>query len=1106
MQKKVFLYIIVFFLFSQTVNAQFYNGLQMTFGKNRVQHRTFNWLFYRYDAYDIYFYDQGERIALFTGDYAKEAITDMELMFDYKLQKRLIFLIYNTQTDFKQSNIGLETGNVEFNTGGTTMLNDNKIFIFYETDHQKLKKQIRRVVAQIFVNEMLYGSALKDKVANSTLLTLPEWYENGLIEYAAQGWNFETENLTKDAILSGKFKNFNHLTGKEARLLGHSLWYYISEVYGKDAIPSILYFTRINKNAISGFTYVTGMSIKYLKPDWELFYLDIFESQEAKQDLPTEEILKKRRNKKTAYQQVKINPRKNMVAYVANTMGKYQIFIHDLDTDKKKKIYQEGQKLEQITDFSYPLMAWHPSGKILSFITEEKGQLIFTRYEIENKKYVKSHLHKISKVTSFNYSHNGRQIVLSAVKDGYTDIFLMNAGTGTLKQITNDLADDLNPSFSDNSTKVIFSSNRISDTLKIERKYEDHSPTANFFDLFIYDIKSKSDVLQRLTNTKYVNETQATEIDKNKYVYLSDENGIINRHTITYDSTISHIDTTVHYRYFTTNYPQTNYRRNIISYDIKPNSKQIVELIYNNNRYNIYLSDFKAEKDNKLIQKFKNSSLRNDLNQTYKLNDSLAEIRKQKIIDEQNKIDSMPVELPEKYKNPDSLTLDITNYTFEIEKDTIYRLYYLKHKKDITKKENDDKLQAWYYEPVFYMDGFTSQFDFGMLNQSYQVFTGGTPYYFNPGMNLFMKMGVNELFEDYKIMGGFKMGFNLKTYEYLFSVENLSKRLDKQWVYHRKSYGQDLGYVSSLGYIQTKVISNELMYIMRYPFNQTTSFKTTFDTRLDQDLYQSTGWNTLTDEIRYNIFASVKGEFIHDHVQSLGLNLYDGIRYKIFGEFHQKTHGNYDFIGILGADFRFYQKIHRNLIFASRFAASTSFGTGKLLYYLGGVDNWYSLLAMFGETDAIFIPTDEIGINPNENYIYQAVGTNMRGFRQNIRNGNSFAVMNNEIRFPIIRYLANQPINSDFFNNFQIVGFFDVGSAWSGLTPFDEANAYNQVIEENGPVTLIIEVDRPPFVAGYGWGLRSKLFGYFFRLDWAWGIEGYHVHPRQFYFSLNLDF
>ena len=53
---------------------------------------------------------------------------------------------------------------------------------------------------------------------------------------------------------------------------------------------------------------------------------------------------------------------------------------------------------------------------------------------------------------------------------------------------------------------------------------------------------------------------------------------------------------------------------------------------------------------------------------------------------------------------------------------------------------------------------------------------------------------------------------------------------------------------------------------------------------------------------------------------------------------------------------------------------------------------------------------------------------------------------------------------------------------------------------------IIIDKKRDPVVWGYGFGLRSRLLGYFVRADWAWGIENNMVMPNVFYLSLSLDF
>ena len=62
------------------------------------------------------------------------------------------------------------------------------------------------------------------------------------------------------------------------------------------------------------------------------------------------------------------------------------------------------------------------------------------------------------------------------------------------------------------------------------------------------------------------------------------------------------------------------------------------------------------------------------------------------------------------------------------------------------------------------------------------------------------------------------------------------------------------------------------------------------------------------------------------------------------------------------------------------------------------------------------------------------VGYEHAGFQQNIRNGNSFVVINSEVRVPIFRYLLNRPIKSDFIRNLQVVGFWGY-RAWNGARP-----------------------------------------------------------------------
>lgn len=1058
----------------------------MSFGKNRVQYNNFYWQYYRFDKFDTYFYVGGKELAEYTAKYASNKINELEYRFEYTLERRIIFIIYNKQSDFKQSNIGLITGKQEYNIGGQTKIVNNKVFLFFQGNHHKFKQQIDAAITEVILREMLYGGSIKDRLASSTLLNLPLWYEKGLISFYSKKWDFDIQNRIKDGILTGKYKKINRLQGNDAVYAGHSFWQYIADNYGDAVVSNIIYLTRLNKNVDNGFMFVLGIPLKDLLIDWFEYYKTRFTKENSDKNLPKSTKIRKRTKKTRVYQQLKISPDGNYIAYTTNEIGKYIVWIYNTQTHKRKRIYSRGNKLDQITDYSYPILAWHPSGKFLSIITEQKGEILLSYYILNTKKIETQQLFNVDKILDFSYSDDGLFFVFSGINHGYTDIYVHSVAANSNEQITNDIADDLNPRFINNSKDIIFSSNRVVDSIPLNKKDSVH--TSDFYDLFIYNYKDKSHKLTRLSNTPYVDEFKPFEVKKNTFSFLSDENGIINRQLIKFDSTISIIDTSIHYRYFTKNYNLSNYAANVLDYNVNAKTGKYGEILFYKNHYHLLVDSLNTEM-NSFSGNYKNTEFRNSFNNYLTNKDSINKNYYQ----EEKKPDSVIV-TPQKDYNRDTSFIDINNYIFDFEKKKIN----YNNINDSLNKEQDSTgfkfPKQLVYFTNFYANTLVNQIDFGFLNSSYQAFTGGAVY-FNPGFNVFTKIGAVDLFEDYKITGGIRFSPDFQSNEYLLSIVNLKKQMDKQIIFHRQAFEN-----TAQNFI-SKTHSHELIYILKYPFSQVSAIRTSETVRYDRTSYLSTDYTNLYKKSDSRVWNGLKIEYIFDNTISRGLNLYNGTRLKVFGEFYKQIDKNVNSnFFVVGADVRNYLKIHRSLIWANRFAASSSFGNSLLIYYLGGVDNWINLSSKVKTFD------NSIRIDPNKHYVYQTLATNMRGFTQNIRNGNNFAVINSEIRWPIIRYFANRPLNSGFLTNFMIIGFTDIGTAWTGRTPYSGKNAYNHEVIVNGPITVTIDKGNDPIVAGYGFGLRSRLLGYYVRADWAWGIENSIILPRIFYLSLSLDF
>jgi Tol biopolymer transport system component len=1092
--KNILSLIIILIFFWTSLPAQFYNGHQFNFGKNRVQYNDFYWEYYRFQRYDTYFYLDGKKLARYTSKVIDEELKKLEDFFSHSLDQRIIFIIYNKQSEFKQSNIGLVSGNETSNIGGTARIISNKVFIYYEGDHQKFVKQIRAALAEIILTDLMYGGSLKQKVGSSALLSIPDWYFKGLISYLAENWSIDMDNKVKDAIENGKLQKFSHLTDKDAVIAGHAIWNYIAHTYGSSVIPNILYLARVNKSIESGFLFVLGTDIKTMTPMWIDFYSSRYKKDNVSATMPQASTYKIKSRKNRVYQFIEPSPGNKFVAYTTNYMGKHHIWIYNTQTGKRKKVIRLEQRLQQITDYSYPIIAWHPTGKILAWVAEEHGKLLMHFYFVETGKEQVRALPYYDKILDFSYSDNGLDMVFSAVMKGQTDLFIYNLSSGSSEQITNDVDDEINPRFVDNSRKIIFASNRLNDTIFEDKNFKPEvSPT---YDLFLYDRETKSKVLKRITDSKVDNESSPEGIKENSYTFLSDKNGVLNRYLATSDSTISFVDTITHYRYYTVQYPITNYKRNIEYYDLNKDKKSLVEILFNNRRDRIFNSEF--DMSDKSGNDFKNTVYRKERTKEFAKKDSLLGIEKQKIIRQKEIRDSLASH--HLILHPDSVPIDINYYVFESEKENPYHIVYGTDSTLETKQDTVQWPEQKIYLTSFYPDELVSQIDFSWLNDMYQSYNFGA-YYFNPGMNVLTKIGISDLFEDYKLVGAFRIGVDFQSFEFLLSLEDLKNRWDKQYILHRTS--EISWYDSYIGY---KIISNEAKFKLSYPFDQVSSFRATATLRTDRAIFLSTYNATLAENDQYRYLAGAKFEYIFDNTIDRGINLYNGVRFKAFAEYYQNIEKGGFNTYVFGADLRFYVPLHRSMIFAGRIASSASYGSGKLIYYLGGVDNWINFSTK--------IPTFDqtVNIDPNENYAFQAVATDMRGFVQNSRNGTKFCIANAEIRLPLFRYLINRPLSRDFLDNFQVVGFADMGSAWSGFSPWEKNNAYNTEIvggetqTGTNPVRVIIDKKRSPIIMGYGFGLRSKLLGYFIRTDWAWGIDGNVILPRVFYFSLSLDF
>lgn len=1058
--------------------AQFYNGSQQQFGKNRVQYKDFLWQSYRFPEIETYFYKEGRDVAKYVSISAMRNKKELEKFFDYTIDERVQFVVYNSQSDFRQSNIGI-TDDEQYNIGGVTRIVGSKVFVYNEGDRALLDRQVRSGIAQVILDQMMFGGNWREVLKNSALMNLPAWYTKGLVAYVSGPWGGADEGRVRDGVLGGRYDKFNRLEGKDAELAGQALWTYVADVYGPSVIPNILYMTRVSRNPDSGFMYVLGVSLKTLTEECFAHYKARYaELDRGRNDVKLQELPVKTKKTRT-YAQFKLSPDGRHAAWVSNELGQYKVWLYDLGTKKLRKIAKGEKKIDRIIDTSWPVLAWHPTGGALTWTTERKGSLLLHTYTLDDGKTTHKPVFMLEKVLSMAYSPDGRNMVFSGVREGRTDLYLYYVIGNRQEQLTDDQYDDLDPAFADGGRSIIFSSNRTNDTLRANTAPQ---WAANSKDIFRYDLEKRGQLLTRFTNTPGVDERQPAMYDSTRYTWLSNANVLQDRWLAHYDSAVVAVDTVVHYRFFTVAERATDNKRGILEQDMNARSGRYSELVFSGNRYRFYMGSTTAggaarQEGGAVQPPDRNgeapSSVTDDMSMVVKVDvpvppDTAADavnIRNYRFSDEA----AAPAgkELPADTSSVPVIGLPAT----AADTAAITALNFPEQRN---------------YNVNFATDEVLTQLDNSYDSQFYQPLVG--PDALNPGLSGLTRMAISDLFEDYKITGGFRLALDLNNNAYLLKYANLRKRLDKEIILQRQA---TQGY-SMLGVV--KLRTHSATYRLTWPFSELASLRGSLMYRHDSYVTQSIDQFSREAPNVYDQTVGAKLEYVFDSSRPRGLNLYTGWKAKAFGEYYKQPDGLQTDMQVVGFDVRNGLNLHRDLIWVNRLAGSVSLGSRKVAFFMGGVDNW-----LFAKTD------NSMPLDPAQNYYYQALAVPMRGFYYNARNGNAFAVLNSELRLPLFRYLFNTPMRSDFLQNFQVVGFADAGTAWTGNDPYSEDNFFNQQVIRRNPLTITIRNQREPIIWGYGFGLRARLLGYFMRGDWAWGVDDGVIQKGIFQFSLSLD-
>lgn len=1031
------------------------------FGQNRVQYRTFNWSYYDTTNFRCFYYDKGKESAIYCVNIAEEELQFITQVMGGSLSKKINIIIYNNFSDYRQTNLGRHQEDMNAADGGRIDIVGNSMPIYFNGDHMHLKRQIRKGLATRIKNKMLFGDNIKDVIKNSMKMNLPEWFGSGHIAYISDEWTPALQLELQNMVASTNKNKFEDLALAYPSLVGHSFWNFIASKYGENTITNILYLIRFRKSINQAIESVLNKPAKDVFQEWEAYELRALNEEHLSLDSMKHRMFLTTIKKKfdAQYTRFAVSPKGGEVAYVMKHEGVYHVMIHETKYGKSVSMLSGGiRAAKELADPDYPIIAWSPTGdKLVILYSNKKNTLLMKTYFSGSKKTNIRAIsaRRVERITGACFMGDENTLVITGIKKGQSDLMRLNIKTAKVENITTDLFDDKDPVYieSEAGSGILFLSNRKTNYIGENSRSQEFEAS---YDLYLYE-PSKGNNLRKLSDVNAPIHNHA-QWGMNAFTYLSNESGKTVRKIVKIKQQAPLPDT-----FEVVNAAPLEFI--CLKQEYLHRLSKVAEITIRDKDLQVFLTPHFTlnEWDTKYL-------------------DSVS--KQDPVILDTTSVQEAKLSLPPNIEYITSFDDDTAAISLQLE--SIFTEKKLSKGRYLMPSDTILLAKPKKYTPTFYLDFIQTSLDNTLLFTRYQPFGYFGGQFYNQPLAGFITSSLTDVLEDYKITGGLRLGSDLRSLDYFLKYENFRRRSDWgiTYLHTKRSNLYDFRDGAPPNFSPYPVVGNvSTDYIQgnwAFPLDITQSFRLSMGLRYDKIRVKAQDQYSLGIENNQEFWMVSRAEYVYDNTINPLLNIRKGSRAKFFFEyqykFNEESKGFYNF----GYDMRNYLTLHKNIILASRWAGAHSFGNAKIIYFLGGVDNDFS--PQFDQNTII---------DYSQNYAFQSLATNLRGYKQGTRNGNSYSVINEEIRVPVYNTFFKGPTKSGFIRHLQLVAFADLGSAWNGILPNSD-NIRNTAIvrDQNGTVTVFLRNSKSDVSLGYGAGLRSRFLGYFIRTDFAWSVDG----------------
>ncbi|MEW5874111.1 MAG: BamA/TamA family outer membrane protein [Candidatus Zixiibacteriota bacterium] len=1050
---------------------------EVEFGKNKVQYRGFNWHYISSEHFDIYFYEQGYDLAVFTAAVLESAYVEVSAQLNHTLHKRVPCIIYQSHNEFQQTNV--TSGLLEEGVGGFTESFKNRMVMPFTGSYEDFRHVLHHELTHAVTFDLLYGSGVGSLLSRRSLFRLPLWFAEGFAEYSSRhGWDTFADMVVRDATVHDYLIPLDYVGGYLAYKEGQSAILYLAERYGEEKISEVMGKGRLEFTLDNAMKKAIGMGIKEFDEDWKKrlrkeYWPEISVREEPK-DFATQ-LTDHEKDGSYFNEKPVFSPRGDRLAIISERDDFTEVsIISTVDGKRLTRVLKGGQtdRFESLHSFISG-MSFSPDGSTLALIAKSKGSDALILVDVDGQGTDRTYRLGFSAMRSPAFAPDGKSVVVTARRHDRNDLYMVDLATDSVTRLTDDRYDEQDARFDPTGTKIVFACDRPSDRPTPLLLAEDQDPARFAYGRYnIFEADLTSGTVQPLTDDDAEDKTPSYAPDGKRIVYVSNKNGIYNLYVI--DS--------VGARPF----PVTDALSGCFSPSWSPDGQSIAFSAFFKGGFDVFLMKSIRprgdENGNLAPTAFVRRLSGEDTTGFVLKREILLEERAPKLLEEDLEFTSFVQKATsplarQALTGEDSTSeaaADTTDLeaTAEVEApaDTVINAPLPGETVDATPPPTEqpgalgipDTTDDGEYAVHEYRPKFTPDLVTGGLG--YDTFFGLR------GQSFFV---VSDYFGDHQIF--------IAT-DLINTIDQSNIQMYYWYTPHRIDFGVGL-FHSKYYYLN---FDDQLFSDRTYgfqaniarPFSKFTRLQ--FDAMMvfiDRRYVDPPFDDDRSDRVGVGVFS-----LVHDATNWGLTGPMSGRRYKISAEAAPDGFSKGVSYRALTADIRQYTRIAGRYSFALRLSGGTSGGPQPKRYYLGGVSNWIG--SDISNSDVYDV----------EGLYFSQVVTPMRGFDYYELASSNFGLINAEFRFPFVEYFAMRFPLPLVLSQIGGVVFADAGAAWDESSRFKGASSANGFHLED-------------IKASFGYGLRANLGFVVLRFDQAWRTDIDRVMPRPaFYFSLGGDF